>query len=43
MSNSNSKKKTYEVDEKSEKKFELKINSQFHFVMTLKEREMRKV
>jgi hypothetical protein len=35
----NRKPKTVEIDTKFEKKFELKINSQFHFLLTLEEIE----
>ncbi len=39
----NRKPKTVEIDTKFEKKFELKINSQFHFLLTLEEIEEQKV
>ena len=35
----NRKPKTVEIDSKFEKKFELKINSEFNFLLTLEERE----
>jgi hypothetical protein len=35
----NRKPKTVEIDSKFEKKFELKINSEFNFLFTLEERE----